>query len=391
MIRNEAALSYSPPSRRGVVSSVLTAFVCMSFISFLSGALPSLEYFKYLPLAASAPTVASVIFLRRKIYLDRRIGVGWAFLVLTIFAAISLATNPNYQTFVDFCIYLSICFFSISAAYSSINIYLVFRVLVIFSLARTLLVIYQHELGGWFSFGQLLIGSNSYFESGIQAFSFGLFCIFFLLRKKYTYVLFCLLFCLLSSKRSVFFGLLVVFLVYVSPEHLKKIIFNRIFFLLLNLLWIGFSFFLVSGYFDQLAIEYMGVSASHLTQGRSTFNAIALEKQNAFNFISFQEGFISAALGDAIHGYHGADKILLHNDILRMYLELGSVGLLMFFFALIPSAKSFSSKRHRDEFFLVLIYINLLLFFDNILLYVHCWYITIIIFRTMPWGRGGNI
>jgi hypothetical protein len=191
-------------------------------------------------------------------------------------------------------------------------------------------------------------------------FFFGLFFLFFLLRKNYIFALINLIFIILSFKRIVFVGILLCTLLYLLPQRLKKLLINRVNLIVFNLLVIVLFFFLSNGFFDEIVREITGLSIGHFTQGRSTFftlvypDLIAIKEQVVFF------GIGQGNLLEILYENLGV-RSLFHNDVFKLFAENGLLVFILFF--------HFLFKNKTNNQLILCVFFNLLLITDNVLTY----------------------
>lgn len=194
------------------------------------------------------------------------------------------------------------------------------------------------------------------------AFPFGLFSIFYIYRKKYSYFFFSFLFFFLSFKRIALVSFIVSVLVYFLLNQLKnkKISLNKVtsIFVLFYILALSFIFLFADGQFSKLIYKETGLSSNHLTQGRFVVYNNAIQE--------FSDTVLwGSGLGSTSNYLSGIDKNiqLLHSDLLKIFLEL---GVLMF----IVWSVSFLALNIKNRYSIPIItYISVLFVSDNVFIY----------------------
>ncbi|GLZ88432.1 hypothetical protein Pres01_44830 [Metapseudomonas resinovorans] len=79
------------------------------------------------------------------------------------------------------------------------------------------------------------------------------------------------------------------------------------------------------------------------------------------------------------------EKILIHNEVLRLYIEIGLALSLLTIATIYPPSKMLKNKDLEEHYKITcscLLFLNITLFFDNVLVYSLVWYVLVIISET---------
>ncbi len=203
-----------------------------------------------------------------------------------------------------------------------------------------------------FSIDAFLKSETSTWENNHHPFLFLLFFIYSLERKYWFLVFLNAAFIILSFKRVVFIGSLMSLVVLFTDLRKTKRI------LLIPFILLLFSFSLSWPNISDFVEENTGLYMSHLTQGRSVFYNDVISNYLDWNTLIFGAGLTNVTSFSVLR-----NEYLLHNDLLKVFLELGLIGFLIIqigFYRLLR----------------VSYYIPLMLLFstDNVLVYLHFLY-----------------
>lgn len=195
-------------------------------------------------------------------------------------------------------------------------------------------------------------------ESNVLPFLFGFLSLFFLVKKQYLWFIFNFIFVILSFKRIVFISLIsIIFFRLLKLEKFKRVIFLAI---IANSIWLFFSYFITTDSFKNLSFDLFNMSPGFLTQGRSTFYEIifsAFKENTLFNAIFGIGGGETRRIIE--NSFYGKAQ-LLHNDILKIFVEYGLIVFYIFIYLLY--------KNKKGILFLTM-YLNVLFLTDNTLIY----------------------
>lgn len=218
-------------------------------------------------------------------------------------------------------------------------------------------------LSGGFTYS--ILDSESSLEDHSFAFVFGLFAIFFFLTKDKKYFFLSLILALLVLKRISLLAIsLVIVVYYIFPYALLKRL--AIVGLLANMAYIFIAFYITTESFNYLSQEYFGVSSSFLTMGRTALYDPIFSSSRDFISMLFGDGPGSSYSIAAASIFIADGKVNIHSDVLKIYYELGVFVFLAFFFL---------CYKLRDLRIYLFIYINIILFTDNISTYVIVMYV----------------
>ena len=187
------------------------------------------------------------------------------------------------------------------------------------------------------NFYNIILGENfSNLENNFHPFLFGLFSIYFLNRKQYFFFFLNFVFSIISGKRIVIIAILLIIIILMNPKKIRNIILSPITVVMCSLTYVLFSFLLSSNFFDDLIFDFTGFSTSFLTMGRSSFYATLF---NYFHFDALQILF-GNGFGTASRLSLDLTDNLVHNDHLKLFLEVGLIGLIIFIYLLVKYSKN---------------------------------------------------
>lgn len=248
----------------------------------------------------------------------------------------------------------------------SISIEKVFTIFSLFFLCSCLGIPYQN-----FS----IENSTAPFESG-ASFVFGAFALYFLFGKKFLYLGMALILLFLSLKRIAFIGFFICALVYYSPILMRNIILSKFSFLLLNLFCASLILGIGFGLFDDLILEATGLNVHHITMGRfSHYLGIVEEIESSPWSLILGNGIGSAYAFASIHVEGEHTVVNLHSDTLKILFESGFLAFLGFFILL--------GKSKRANSRLILLFLMILFFTDNVLIYLNTMFFVLLIFMKL--------
>lgn len=210
-----------------------------------------------------------------------------------------------------------------------------------------------------FSIDAFFMSETSSAETNIFAFVFGLFAIYFLSIKNYKCFLINAIFVFLSFKRITFLGLTIVFFIhFFSLYKLKGIVVLSI---IVNFLWLYLSHFITTDIFAEISQKTTDLPPGFLTMGRSTFYEVIWEEFKNNDLI--QNLIIGLGGGQTriiMHEFYGDEAHLLHNDILKIFIEYG---------ILVFSTFVITLYHNKKEIVLLTIFLNISFLTDNTLIY----------------------
>lgn len=236
-----------------------------------------------------------------------------------------------------------------------------------FVILAVIIVIYGQFNNNLFSI--LMNGFTSNIEGNVS-FVVGFSSLFFFIEKKHSYTVISVIILLFVLKRIILLGLLAVFICYLLPSRLRKVILDYRFMLLLNGLFLLLTIQLSRGVWDDFIWNTFDISPNWLTMGRTYIYGSILE------FISFNEvGVWIFGIGQgATSNILNVDGVghLLHNDSFKLFLEHGILVWILFFVLLYISA-------NEKQKYLVLFF-NVLVLTDNVLIYPICYILFLAIY-----------
>lgn len=316
------------------------------FLSLLDPYLSGLRYTKYF-----APVICLCVLILNggKIYVNRTTA---PFLFLSFSTFLMLPFGNSYGVY-DFYFYTSALFPFLVGCSPRLSPRLFFILLAFLFF----LVSVPELISSGFEYS--ILDSRSTLESGSFAFAFGLFTVFFLVKKDWKFFLFSLLVSILVLKRISLIAIAFIFLmIYLTPIFVLR----RIAMLgaLANIGYVFFAFYITTDSFDALTREYLGITSSFFTMGRTVlYDSIFSSNAGLIEFFLGRgpgESYIIAA--ESI--FSDSNKVNLHSDVLKLYYELGVLVFLIFFIM---------CYRFRGLGIYLLIYINFAFFTDNVSTY----------------------
>ena len=204
-----------------------------------------------------------------------------------------------------------------------------------------------------------LMGSYSSIESATFGFIFGFFAIYWMTKKNYRAFLLNLILLFFSFKRIAFIGLVLVFLIWLLPERIQKILVSFPVIISANITALILTVLFSLGIFDEVITNIFDVSANALSMGRQV-----LYYDISYEIASDPASFfiMGTGLGSTYNfvAEYGASN--LHSDMLKIFSELGFLVFIGFIYLLY--------KVKQPESKLLAIYLNVIFLSDNILIYV---------------------
>lgn len=291
---------------------IFLLIVSSDFDKFING----FRFFKYLIIVPSI----YIILKNKKIRLNP---ISKFYLVITIYSIFLYILGVHEKILInELIIYIGIVLTCSSTFLSNIKESYIFLSLLIYFLIFILIEGLKINPIG------LLIGDFSSIESNIIAFISPI--IFYYLFQKNASLnkkIISSAFVLLSIKRITLIGILSFFL-FRKKENSKII---KTMYLIPIFTFIG-AYFLSDSYAQEKVSEYLNISIGLLTMGRSSYFTFLYENidWNWINFlfgygIGFPQNIIEIELGK---------KFLLHNDWLKLFIEQGFIGLIIFIYFL---------------------------------------------------------
>lgn len=317
--------------------------------SFLSGHLVNFRYIKY-----SSIPIFIFLFLNYKTYELNLKSIFIPFIILG-FSFIISVFDYSFQGLLE-----------IIFIFSSFSLLLLFKNvdydLRYFSIISMLLfLIFNISFFNLSEIIGVLQGSPDNLQAeGAISYIFGFLIIYFLLEKKYYWFIINLIFLLLSVKRGVVLGILIIFILNILPIKVQRIIFKKYIFILLNIIFLFFTYLLFLGTFNEIIAQYTGISIGHFTGGRTTilqyFIPYILENLNKVSLIGLGQGNAYMVMTNTLNA-----PWMLHNDVLKIITEHGVIIFIMFFY--------FLYNTTNKKLFLYAIFLNVLFFSGNMLIY----------------------
>jgi len=211
------------------------------------------------------------------------------------------------------------------------------------------------------TFEYSIIESHSSLESG-YAFIFGLFTLYYLVKKRYLLVLINLVLACLTLKRIVLVGIMASVMVWFIPRKVRRVFLNPYVVTVCVLLLMYFSIEMTRGSYDRFIVDLTGMSLNHLLQGRQDMWLRVLQKIdfNYFDYLFYGVGLgqTRTVISEIFH-----QNTILHSDFLAIMLEYGIVTMCGFCILL--------NIQKSDEERLLALFLTILFLTDNVLSYVY--------------------
>lgn len=215
---------------------------------------------------------------------------------------------------------------------------------------------------------QNLLGQPTESDS---AFPLGLIFLYFVFSGKVFYSIISLLLTIVGSKRITFLGIAVSLVLYFLLKKTRFPVYrykNSISLLLVivNFIVVNVIIQFTQGGYDELIFRYTGLSADAFTMGRQQLYEYVLKSLDNYSWLGAGLGKTASLAGelDSVDIYRSGGQFAnLHSDVLKHFLEFGSV-LFSFWIFLVYR---FNTKS--VEMFTATIYINVLWMTDNVIIY----------------------
>jgi hypothetical protein len=315
--------------------------------------IPGIQYVKYI-----LPLIAIFVYFigQRKNYLIKPNNLNLAISLYVIWGVLGFVFSHNFHLVYGFKdLYFVAAYLIPVCLYvdNKINLNYVFYIYSAFFLLSTL---------GMKADEFSLEDSTAPFE-GSASFVFGMFALYFSMEKKYKLMIISALLMFLTLKRIALLALCLSQLVWLIPLLWQRKILNRVFFLLINIVFVSLIIILGVGWADELILDITGKSVNFFTLGR--FNI----------YMGVVDNIASEPLNLIIGNGAGSSYPLtilnttdtlsfnnLHSDSLKLLYEHGLLFFILFFL-LASNLKNSKSK-------IILLYNCILFITDNVLIYV---------------------
>lgn len=308
-----------------------------------------IRFLKYITL----PVFVAVLLAKRLQLTDSNIRLVMPFALLVVYNLLKVALwSPVDYTELVFIASSFILFLVVDNFEVDMRGLTVICIIAFFAFSATNLVMD-------FSLDAFFRSETSTGETSMLSFLFGLLCLFFFVKKKYLWFLLSGLFVIMSFKRIVVMGVLACLFIGVMPRVFKKLVLNKWTIILGNCALIVFFFYLANGYFDEMVMQYTGLSISHFTQGRSDFFKLVLPELMDRRYEVFFSGIGQGNLVNILKS--AGENDLFHNDTFKLFVESGIFIFLIFNYLL------FSAKNMKQM--LLFVFLNILFLTDNVMTY----------------------
>jgi len=319
---------------------------------FIADLIPESKYIKYFALPS--------FFIFLLLFKETRLVIKpfmYPFILVLIFFYCNIFYY-NKQGFLEsFFIINSFILFTLP---QSNSLYIDFRILSIYTIFL-FIVFFLPSANVNLSFDAFVRSETSDVEGGMS-FYFGVFAAYFLIQRRFFWCILNFIFLVLALKRIVLLAFLVVLILWLMPKRYRDFFMKRYWGILVNFGYLVLTVLIATGALDLIVKAFTGLSVGHFTQGRSTIVSLILpymiEHKETVFFIGTGLGSTVALIKEAF----GA-LMLLHNDIFKMFYELGFFVFVGFFYLL------YSTKNEKQ--FYIAILLNAVFLTDNALIYTH--------------------
>ena len=191
---------------------------------------------------------------------------------------------------------------------------------------------------------------------------FGMFTIYFIYRKNKLYTMLAVLFAIISFKRIAIFALFVCLLIdfiFMNRERIKNgLKYLKNLGILANIVFIFLVYMFARGSFDQTISNWTGLSANSFTKGRKfVYESVLINLKP-----DVLTGTGLAKTSDFLENFN-ANIILLHCDILKIFLEFGIIAFILWLVV------QFNLNSKSKEMLILFIFINIIFLTDNSFIY----------------------
>ena len=224
----------------------------------------------------------------------------------------------------------------------------------------------RYGLGGEFS----IEDSRSFLESTF-AFPLAMVSLHLLLSRKYFWSIASFMFSILFLKRVAILAFVIGLFISLMPRRVKGIILSPPLLTLSVAGVVVLSILFAQGYFDHYIFQYFDRSPNDLSKGRQVLWESAL-RATKFDYADFL--FWGVGVGKVVTDLQSAlhvGRVLLHNDLLSLVLEIGILPFIVFVYLL------FNIKYLRGRLFAL--FLAILFATDNVIIYQHVMFIYLLI------------
>jgi len=224
----------------------------------------------------------------------------------------------------------------------------------------------RYGLGGEFSIAE----SRSFLESTF-AFPLAMVSLYLLLSRRYFWSIVSFIFSVLFLKRVAILAFVVGLLISLLPRRIKAIILSPSLLTLIVSGVVFLSILFAQGYFDNYIFQYFDRSPNDLSKGRQILweSALRATKFDYGDFLFWGVG-VGKVVTDLQFALH-VDRVLLHNDLLSLVLEVGIIPFIVFTYLL------FNIRSHLGRLFAV--FLAILFATDNVMIYQHVMFVYLLI------------
>lgn len=209
----------------------------------------------------------------------------------------------------------------------------------------------------------MLSGQSSNSESFLFPFILGIISFYFFLNKQLSLFIIFFILTFLTGKRSVFLALVLISFVQLIFSNNVVFKYRIVIGLLFNLFSLLLIYFFSNGFFNDLLNDLIGIkSIGSFSAGRSSINSFVFDY---FRNLSISDKLFGIGFGE-ISKYIGnyfymGNSWNAHNEILRLLVEIGVLGLILFVYLLY--------KYTTPSTIFLLMFLNIIMLFTNVFIY----------------------
>lgn len=332
--------------QKSLTSLIVFLFALSSMDIYIDGA----KYLKYL-----IPPLCLIYALaaRSKLQIKDPSVTAFSFLAIYTLALVPFGNRYGLHDFYFYLTFLAPFLVGLKPTTEPKNLLILFCIL--FFIIKAPILISK-------GFEYSIADSISSLEDHTLSFVIGLLAVFFMVSGRKALFAIALLVAILSLKRISLIAIALCGVGYFFAKNSKRATTTIVILALTaNSLYVYFSYFVTTDAFNDLSISYFGVSAAHLTMGRSIFYTSIFDNLSSNIYSNLLgHGAGNSYVIAAIAVFSESGKLNLHNDILKIYYELGLIALLVFIFLL---------YGHKTKAIYLVLYINVIFLTDNISIY----------------------
>lgn len=323
-------------------------FIIVSNLSFINDNFGIFKYIKYAPLLFTFSVLKGIKInnVNPQIY---------PFVILIISSLIRINQITN-QTLYDVIFYITGILLFTKNTYLKFNV----KYCLVISAILSIFYFFLEGIASNLNLYTLFIDKSDEAAASI-AYIFTFLCIIFAIEKKHYLTLISFIFLVLFLKRLNIITVITCIMLIYSSNKIKEIILNPKIMIILNLIFVFFTISISNGEYSDFILEQTGISIGKLTSGRTSLYSFVLNESGILNNLSWLVGTGEGSTVNILKNNFGG-IYLLHNDILKIFIEHGIFVLIIFTYYLFR-------KGNQEQKMITFAY-NLLLFADNTIIYL---------------------